>query len=260
MLSVLEIRPETSNSPLRSARCTFAVRTYEAPEFCPVKVAMTGEARATKIAARARQRAIHLHRDAEKNLGRRSGITSSNVVPPSLLRRCVNVRGSVPGIFRKRPACAGTITQDAPMNRIAEDKAAKGADGRALACVPWLERLWLYLPRPSGATFPPGGRASWRAAQDGLSRSFALPNELVPTLRVGMPSGTLCVPDRLARADDAERRGRHSHGERGNEGRRLCIAFSEESPKKKGEARCFSPPESAMVDEIDASGARGPSG
>jgi hypothetical protein len=41
---------------------------------------------------------------------------------------------------------------------------------------------------------------------------------LVPTLRVGMPSRTLRVPNGAARGDtDAERRGRHSHAERGNE-------------------------------------------
>jgi signal transduction histidine kinase len=41
---------------------------------------------------------------------------------------------------------------------------------------------------------------------------------LVPTLCVGMPSCTLCVPRGAAPGDtDAERRGRHSHAERGNE-------------------------------------------
>jgi hypothetical protein len=39
---------------------------------------------------------------------------------------------------------------------------------------------------------------------------------LVPSLRVGMPSGTLCVLMSL-RLGDAERRRRHSHAERGNE-------------------------------------------
>ena len=35
---------------------------------------------------------------------------------------------------------------------------------------------------------------------------------IVPTLRVGMQQGTLCVPKA-----DAERPGRHSHAERGND-------------------------------------------
>ncbi|MCS3840355.1 hypothetical protein HNR03_004979 [Pseudomonas sp. JAI111] len=44
---------------------------------------------------------------------------------------------------------------------------------------------------------------------------------IVPTLRVGMPPGTLCVPlstpgMSLAQGD-AERHGMHSHAERGNE-------------------------------------------
>ena len=44
------------------------------------------------------------------------------------------------------------------------------------------------------------------------------PVPLVPTLRVGMPSGTLCVRCRRPSGpDDAERRRRHSHAERGNE-------------------------------------------
>ena len=43
--------------------------------------------------------------------------------------------------------------------------------------------------------------------------------ELVPTLRVGMPSRTLCVLwCSRGRKDDAERRRLHSHAERGNEG------------------------------------------
>jgi hypothetical protein len=42
---------------------------------------------------------------------------------------------------------------------------------------------------------------------------------LVPTLRMGMPSGTLCVLRGASRrALDAERRRLHSHAERGNEG------------------------------------------
>ncbi len=51
-------------------------------------------------------------------------------------------------------------------------------------------------------------------------RPFAKTNPiaLVPTLRVGMPSCTLRVPRVVALGDtDAERRGRHSHAERGNE-------------------------------------------
>jgi hypothetical protein len=51
---------------------------------------------------------------------------------------------------------------------------------------------------------------------------------LVPTLCVGMPAGPLCGPHReggqaegpRGQEDDAERRRRHSHAERGNERRR----------------------------------------
>jgi hypothetical protein len=44
---------------------------------------------------------------------------------------------------------------------------------------------------------------------------------IVPTLRVGMPPGTLCVPlstpDLSLAKGDAERHGMHSHAERGND-------------------------------------------
>jgi len=43
---------------------------------------------------------------------------------------------------------------------------------------------------------------------------FACPPPIVPTLRVGMPQGTLRVP---ALEWDAERPGLHSHAERGND-------------------------------------------
>ena len=57
------------------------------------------------------------------------------------------------------------------------------------------------------------------------NRESALPQQgpgggfpLVPTLCVGMPSRTLCVLAVRAQRFDAERRRRHSHAERGNEG------------------------------------------
>jgi hypothetical protein len=47
---------------------------------------------------------------------------------------------------------------------------------------------------------------------------------IVPTLRVGMPQGTLRVP---APGRDAERPGLHSHAERGNDrGQKFTVCLS----------------------------------
>ncbi|PAM84749.1 hypothetical protein CES87_04720 [Pseudomonas sp. ERMR1:02] len=54
------------------------------------------------------------------------------------------------------------------------------------------------------------------------SKGSSTPLLIVPTLRVGMPLGTLRVP---ALERDAERPGLHSHAERGNDLRGLSRVF-----------------------------------
>ncbi len=63
-------------------------------------------------------------------------------------------------------------------------------------------------------------RSISRAIERRANRMGPAPLYLVPTLRVGMPSARLRLVFGLGRAlrRDAERQGRHSHAERGNEG------------------------------------------
>ncbi len=74
-----------------------------------------------------------------------------------------------------------------------------------------------------------------RFTPPGLCRNPKRGNDyLVPTLCVGMPSGTLPRP--RASADHAERGRRHSHGDRGNEEASSAVVFggSPEMPLKSG--------------------------
>ena len=128
------------------------------------------------------------------------------------------IRGDTPTVSARGEAAGDALRPDA----------GRGASGAAFPRGAWergthplaLARAAVRTADPTdrGARGDPVGSAVRTAAPAdagaGWSAGAGRRRSLVPTLRVGMQLGTLRV-----QARDAERPGRHSHAERGNEGR-----------------------------------------
>ena len=78
---------------------------------------------------------------------------------------------------------------------------------------PATTRPWTSGTSPASSRSSPGSNSWARSGRRLGDRLVSRGCPLVPMLRVGMPSLTLCVVLRAA-----ERPGRYSHGDRGNEG------------------------------------------